>query len=182
MAAFHRSAKARKSPRRLAIRSSSKRPPAAAAAGAAVTHVDASKPSVALARKNAEASGLADAPVRWIVEDAVRYCQREVKRGNRYDAVVLDPPSFGHGPKGEQWKLTRDLPKLLGLIAKLVDGRPKFLLATCHTPGVGPAEIGAYLADGVFGACGQPANTGEHSLVSSDGRRLESGVYARWPR
>ncbi|TWT78049.1 Ribosomal RNA large subunit methyltransferase K [Posidoniimonas polymericola] len=155
---------------------------AAAAAGAAVTHVDASKPSVALARKNAEASGLADAPIRWIVEDAVRYCQREVKRGNRYDAVVLDPPSFGHGPKGEQWKLTRDLPGLLGVIAELVEGRPKFLLATCHTPGIGPAEIGGYLADGVFGTCAQPASTGEHFLVARDGRPLESGVYARWPR
>lgn len=155
---------------------------AAAIAGAEVTHVDASKPSVTLARSNAEQSGLVDAPIRWIVEDAVRYCQREVKRGNHYDAVILDPPTYGHGPKGEEWRLTRDLPKLLPLVAELTDGRPSFLLVTCHTPGVGPAELGAYLADGVFGSCAQPPNTGELFLVTKDGRRLPGGVSARWPR
>ncbi|MEN0111974.1 MAG: class I SAM-dependent methyltransferase, partial [Planctomycetota bacterium] len=80
---------------------------AAAASGAAVTHVDASKPSVGIARENATRSGLGVAPIRWIVEDAVRYCRREVKRGVRYDGVVLDPPSYGHGPKGEAWRLER---------------------------------------------------------------------------
>src|SRR5690606_31286241 len=122
---------------------------AAAAAGAEVTHVDASKPSVELARQNAERSGLAAAPVRWIVEDALRYCQREVKRGSCYDAVILDPPTYGHGPKGPSskgtsWRLERDLPLLLDLCATLVDRAPKFFLATCHTPGVGPAELSAY--------------------------------------
>ncbi|MCA9238912.1 MAG: class I SAM-dependent methyltransferase, partial [Planctomycetales bacterium] len=155
---------------------------AAAAAGAEVTHVDASKPSVALARRNAELSGLGAAPIRWIVEDAVRYCQREVKRGSRYHGVILDPPTYGHGPKGEEWKLTRDLPKLFALIAELTGGAPRFLLATCHTPGVGAAELGAYLADGVFGSCAQGANTSALSLVDAQGRRLESGAQARWPR
>lgn len=155
---------------------------AAAAAGAEVTHVDASKPSVNLARENAAASSLGDASVRWIVEDALRYCRREVKRGAKYDAAILDPPSYGHGPKGEEWKLTRDLPALLELVRELVAPTPVFLLATCHTPGVGPAELGAYLADGVFGSCARPPSTGELRLTARDGRRLESGVYARWPR
>lgn len=154
---------------------------AAAAGGAAVTHVDASKPSVALARENAERSGLADAPIRWIVEDAVRYCQREVKRGSRYDAVVLDPPSYGHGPKGEAWRLERHLPELLGLCAELVERAPRFFLATCHTPGVGPAELSAYLSDAVVGHCGQPPASGRLWLATPAGRQLESGVYARWP-
>lgn len=154
---------------------------AAACAGAHVTHVDASRPAVTLARRNAQASGLADAPIRWIVEDAVRYCQRELKRGAQYDAVILDPPSYGHGPQGEAWKFTRDLPKLLGLVGELTKRTPRLLLATCHTPGVGVAELGAYLADGVFGSCAQPPATGALSLTSDDGRHLPSGVYARWP-
>lgn len=155
---------------------------AAAAAGAAVTHVDASKPSVALARENAERSSLADASIRWIVEDAVRYCQREVKRGSRYDAIVLDPPSYGHGPKGESWRLERNLPELLELCAELVERAPRFFLATCHTPGVGPAELSAYLSDAIVGHCGQPPASGRLWLTTPEGRRLESGVSARWPK
>lgn len=147
-----------------------------------VTHVDASKPSVALARQNAALSGLAGAPIRWIVEDALKYCRREVKRGNQYDAVILDPPSYGHGPKGEEWKLTRDLPELLTLCGELTSESRVFLLATCHTPGVGPAELAAYVSDAVVGHCGQPPASGRLWLKTTDGRRLESGVYARWPR
>ncbi|QDU58841.1 class I SAM-dependent methyltransferase [Aeoliella mucimassa] len=154
---------------------------AAAAAGAEVTHVDASKPSVATARANAEASGLGDAPIRWIVEDAVKYCRRELKRGNQYHGVVLDPPSYGHGPKGEDWRLARDLPKLLELIRELTHDARRFVVATCHTPGVGPAELAAYLSDGLFGHCGQPPASGPLYLATSTNRRLESGVYARWP-
>ena len=155
---------------------------AAAAAGANVTHVDASKPSVERARANAELSGLADAPVRWIVEDAVKYCRRELKRGSLYDAVILDPPSYGHGPKGEEWRLERDLPVLLELCRDLTIESRAFLLATCHTPGVGPAELSAYLSDAVVGHCGQPPASGRLWLATGDGRKLESGVYARWPK
>ncbi|TWT88826.1 Ribosomal RNA large subunit methyltransferase I [Pseudobythopirellula maris] len=146
-----------------------------------VTHVDASKPSVAIARRNAELNGLADAPIRWIVEDALKYARREARRGNGYDAVILDPPSYGHGPKGEEWRVERDLPELLGLCGELCGRAPAFLLATCHSPGVGPAELSAYLADGVFGSCSQPAASGALWLKSRDGRKLESGVVARWP-
>lgn len=154
---------------------------AAAVAGAEVTHVDASKPSVALARKNAAASGLADTPIRWLVEDAVRYCEREVKRDSRYDAIILDPPTYGHGPKGEDWRLDRDLPGLLDLCATLVDRTPAFFLATCHTPGIGPAELSAYLSDAVVGHCGQPPKSDTLWLKTASGRKLDSGVYARWP-
>ncbi|MEM6331556.1 MAG: class I SAM-dependent methyltransferase [Planctomycetota bacterium] len=152
-----------------------------AAAGVEVTHVDASKPSVALARQNAELSGLAAAPIRWFVEDALKFCRREARRGNRYDAVVLDPPTYGHGPKGEEWRLARDLPVLLELIAELTDRAPALLLASCHTPGVGPAELSAYVADAVVGHCAAPPASGRLWLATEDGRRLESGVYARMP-
>lgn len=154
---------------------------AAAAAGAEVVHVDAAKSVVARARQNAAASGLADRPIRWIVEDAVRFCQREVKRGNRYDAIILDPPTYGHGPKGEEWLIKRDLLPLLELCGELVDRQPKFVLLTCHTPGIGESELAAYLADGVFGSCSQPPRTGELFLETADDRNLSSGVFARWP-
>jgi 23S rRNA (cytosine1962-C5)-methyltransferase len=149
---------------------------------AEVTHVDAAKSMVARARENAVASGLADAPIRWIVEDAVKFCQREVKRGNQYDAVILDPPTYGHGPKGEAWSIKRDLLPLLELCRELTAGRLKFALCTCHTPGVGQAELSAYLSEGLFGHCGQPPKVGPLNLETADGRKLESGTFARWPR
>jgi 23S rRNA (cytosine1962-C5)-methyltransferase len=154
---------------------------AAAAGGAEVVHVDAAKSVVARARENAAASGLDDRPIRWIVEDALKYCRREVKRGNRYDAVILDPPTYGHGPKAEEWNIKRDLLPLLELCGELTEHRPKFVLLTCHTPGIGPAELSAYLSEGIFGHCGQPPKTGELFLETAEGRRLPSGVYARWP-
>jgi len=154
---------------------------AAAAAGAEVTHVDAARSMVALARTNAEASGLADRPIRWIVEDVLTFCQREVKRGNQYDAILLDPPSYGHGPKGERWSIGQDLLPLLKLCGKLTTGRRAFVLATCHTPTIGPAELSAYLSDGLFGSCGRPPQSGTLYLQTTTGRRLDSGVFARWP-
>ncbi|TWU29658.1 class I SAM-dependent methyltransferase [Bythopirellula polymerisocia] len=154
---------------------------AAAVAGAEVTHVDAAKSMVARARENAVLSGLSEAPIRWIVEDAVKFCQREVKRGNFYDAVILDPPSYGHGPKGENWSIKRDLLPLLSLCGELMAGHPKFVLLTCHTPGMGAAELSAYLSDGLFGHCGQPPECGRLNLKTSGDRKLVSGEFARWP-
>jgi len=133
---------------------------AAASAGAEVTHVDAAKSMVARARTNAELSELADRPIRWIVEDALKFCQREVKRGIEYHAVILDPPSYGHGPKGEAWSIKRDLLPLLKLCGELTAKRRAFVLCTCHTPGIGAAEMSAYLSDGLFGHCGQPPRVG----------------------
>lgn len=153
----------------------------AASAGAAVVHIDAAQSIVDRARGNAALSKLAESPIRWIVEDALKFCQRELKRGNQYDAVILDPPTYGHGPKGEVWKIHEHLLPLLELCGKLTATRRSFILVSCHSPGIGPAELGAYLAEGVFGSCSQPALTGELSLQSADGRLLPSGVFARWP-
>ncbi len=154
---------------------------AAASAGAEVTHVDSAKGMVARARANAEISGLGDRPVRWIVEDAVKFCQREVKRENAYDAVVLDPPSYGHGPKGEAWSIRRDLLPLLELCGKLTEGHRRFVLCTCHTPEIGAAELSATLSDGLFGHCGQPPRVGTLYLKTVEGRKLASGEFGRWP-
>jgi 23S rRNA (cytosine1962-C5)-methyltransferase len=155
---------------------------AAAAAGAEVVHVDAARSIVDRARQNAELSGLADRPIRWIVEDALKFCRREVKRGNRYDAVVLDPPSYGHGPKGEVWKIGDDLLPLLKLCGQLTADSRALVLVTCHSPGIGRAELAAYLSEGIFGHCGQPPEAGELFLETTAGRRLPSGTFARWPR
>jgi 23S rRNA (cytosine1962-C5)-methyltransferase len=154
---------------------------AAAAAGAEVVHIDAARNIVERARENAALSGLADRPIRWITEDALKFCQRELKRGNRYDAVILDPPSYGHGPKGEPWKIDEHLLPLLKLCGELTTECRAFVLATCHSPGIGPAELAAYLAEGIFGHCGQPPTAGELFLETADRRRLPSGVFARWP-
>jgi 23S rRNA (cytosine1962-C5)-methyltransferase len=154
---------------------------AAAAAGAEVVHIDAARNIVDRARQNAELSGLADQPIRWIVEDATKFCQRELKRGNRYNAVILDPPSFGHGPKGELWQIEPGLLALLKLCGQLTAESRAFVLVTCHSPGIGLPELSAYLCEGIFGHCGQPPKSGELFLDTADGRRLPSGVYARWP-
>jgi 23S rRNA (cytosine1962-C5)-methyltransferase len=152
---------------------------AAAAAGAEVAHIDAARNIVQRARRNAELSRLSDRPVRWIAEDATRFCQRELKRGNRYDAVILDPPTYGHGPKGESWKFAEHLLPLLRMCRELTAEKPAFVLMTSHTPGVGQAELAAYVSQGFFGECKQPPETGELFLESADGRRLPSGVFAR---
>lgn len=154
---------------------------AAAAAGAEVVHIDAVQTIVDRAKENAAFSGLAERPVRWIAEDAVKFCRRELKRGKRYDAVILDPPSYGHGPKGEPWKIDTDLLPLLAMCGELTSESRAFVLVSCHSPGIGPAVLSAYLSDGIFGHCGQPPATGELALETSDGRKLPAGVFARWP-
>ena len=155
---------------------------AAAAAGAEVTHVDAARSVVTRARGNAAASNLADRPIRWIVEDALLYCRREQKRGKQYDAVILDPPTFGRGPADQSWSIERDLPRLLEVCGELTRERRRFMLATCHTPSIGPAELSAYVSDAVIGHCGEPPATDALTLQAADARTLPSGLYARWPR
>jgi 23S rRNA (cytosine1962-C5)-methyltransferase len=154
---------------------------ATAAAGAEVVHVDAARGMVERARRNAEQSGLGEKSIRWIVEDATKFARRELKRGNQYDAVILDPPSYGHGPGGEAWKISDGLLPLLKVCGQLTAERRAFVLVTCHTPGIGRAELAAYLAEGIFGSCAQPPAAGELFLQTRDGRRLPSGVFARWP-
>lgn len=153
---------------------------AAAAAGAAVTHVDAARNVVAWARRNAEISGLADAPIRWIAEDAVKFAARELKRGNRYDAVILDPPSYGHGPHNEVWRLPDDLPRLLSRCRELTADRLAFMLLTCHTPGFEAEPLVELLDDAGFPASRAHVEAMPLSIRSIDGRSLPSGVVVRY--
>jgi len=154
---------------------------AAAAAGCEVSHVDAAATSVAGARRNALASGLEAAPIRWLVEDALTFVRRELKRGRHYDAVILDPPSYGHGPKGQPWKLSEKLPELLGMCAQLTAGRLQTLLLTCHTPGYTPRVL-ADLVQRTWDECrAKPPLADELVLRDRAGRSLPSGVVVRWP-
>ena len=112
-----------------------------AAADAHVTHVDASKGMVAWGKENAKVSGLADKPIRWIVDDCVKFAQREIRRGNKYDGIVMDPPSYGRGPNGEVWKLEAQLSGLLDLTTQLMSDNPLFLLLNSYTGGVSPTIL-----------------------------------------
>lgn len=149
---------------------------AAAASGAEVVHVDASRPAMALARRNAAASGLAGAPIRWVCDDAGRFVARERRRGSRYDGVVLDPPSWGHGPRGEAFAIDRDLEPLLAEIRQIVPG-PSMVLLTCHSPGWTPARLTTALA----AAWGNHPSTesGTLSIHDAAGRALDLGAFAR---
>ena len=114
---------------------------AAAAAGASVTHVDASKGMVQWAKENAASSGLAEAPIRWIVDDCVKFVEREIRRGNHYDAIIMDPPSYGRGPKGEIWKIEEAIYPLVLLCEQLLSEKPLFFLINSYTTGLQPAVL-----------------------------------------
>ncbi|HKR89798.1 MAG TPA: class I SAM-dependent methyltransferase [Phenylobacterium sp.] len=151
-----------------------------AAAGAAVTHVDASKKAVAWARENAELSGLADRPIRWITEDARKYAQREVRRGSRYDGIILDPPKYGRGPGGEVWRLFEDLPELAGLCAELLGEDASFLVLNAYAERISGAALSGLLAEKLKGR-GGTIEWGELALVEDAGdRQIGMSFYARW--
>ena len=149
---------------------------AAAAAGAQVCHLDASKASVRIARENANASGLGDLPVRWIVDDANAFSRREIRRGRRYQGIILDPPSFGRGPTSEAWQIDEHLPGLLEMCRDLLADDARFVLLTCHSPGYTPQALANLLDEIVVG----PKEKGEMVIESADGRPLPSGSHARW--
>ena len=153
---------------------------AVAAAGAEVTHVDSARNVMAWARRNAEISGLAQSPIRWIAEDAAKFVRRELQRGNTYDGVILDPPSYGHGPRGQVWRLTQHLPPLLSMCGELTAGRRQFMLLTCHTPGFGPPQLKRLLADALDDT--PPGRVAARPLIlrSNAGRELPSGMVVRW--
>lgn len=153
---------------------------ATAAAGAEVTHVDAAQNVVAWARRNAALSGLDSAPIRWIAEDAMKFARREVKRGRRYDAVILDPPSYGHGPHGEVWRLSKHLPRMLALCAELTAGQCQFLLLSCHTSGFDPARLEALFHKSFGQAMEGSIASDWMRLCTPTGRELPSGVAVRW--
>ncbi len=155
---------------------------AAAAAGASVTHVDASKKSVSWARANQELSGLGETPIRWIVEDALKYVQREAKRGVRYDGVILDPPKFGRGPKGEVWEVYKSLPNLLEEIRKCLSDNPLFVIVTVYAVRASAIHV-AQAVDEIMKKYKGKLDSGE--LVTrekSANRLLSQAVYARWSR
>jgi 23S rRNA (cytosine1962-C5)-methyltransferase len=155
---------------------------AAAAAGAEVTHVDGAKNILAWARANAALSGLAEAPIRWIGEDVLKFCKRELKRGSLYDAVILDPPSYGHGPRGEVWRLSKHLAKLLEVCAELTAGRRQFMLLTCHTPGYDAPRLKRMAAEAWGDAPLGAIDAREMNLRSAAGRELPCGVCVRWQK
>lgn len=156
---------------------------AAAAAGAEVVHVDAAKNIVAWARRNAELSGLADAPIRWIAEDAMKFVKRELKRGVHYDAVILDPPSYGHGPRGEVWRLSKHLPRLLAMCRELTAGQAQFMLLTCHTPGYDAEQLSEMMKEHFFaGSSSGWMKAKPLAICTADDRLLPSGIVVRWKR
>ncbi len=149
---------------------------AAARAGARVCHVDASKTSTRIARENAEGSGLGEAPIRWIVEDALLFVEREVRRGRHYHGVILDPPSYGRGRRGEVWQLEDLVMELLGKCRAAMGDAPQFFLLTGHSPGFTPMVL-ANLVGTLFDG---PIDPNEMVIPADDGRPLPSGASARW--
>ena len=153
---------------------------AAAAAGASVTHVDASKGMVTWAKENAASSGLADAPIRWIVDDCVKFVEREIRRGNHYDAIIMDPPSYGRGPKGEIWKIEESIHPLVKLCAQLLMDRPLFFLINSYTTGLQPAVL-SYLIGTELKRFPGKVTADEIGLpVSSNGLTLPCGASGRF--
>jgi 23S rRNA (cytosine1962-C5)-methyltransferase len=151
---------------------------AAAAAGAAVAHVDGSRATVEWARRNAALSGLADRPIRWLVDDAPAFAARELRRGMRYDGIVLDPPSYGHGGR-RAWRLARDLGDLLGTCAGLLDRTAPFVLLTAHTPGFDSLRLAELLAT-TLGVPERQVEAAPLALRAPTGASLALGAAARW--
>jgi 23S rRNA (cytosine1962-C5)-methyltransferase len=146
-----------------------------------VTHLDASKKSVAQARENAALSGMEARPIRWLVDDAAKFAAREVRRGNRYDGIILDPPKFGRGPGGETWRLEEGLPPLIADCRQLLDGDSRFLFLTVYAVRMSSLALAGLLAEHFAGLPG----TIEHGDLAvreegSGGRLLPTAIFARW--
>lgn len=154
---------------------------AAASAGASVTHVDASKGMVTWAKENAAASHLEDAPVRWLVDDCVKFVEREIRRGNKYDGIIMDPPSYGRGPKGEIWKIEESIYPFVELAAKLLSDDALFFLINSYTTGLQPAVLSYMLNAVIQKKRGGEVQSSEIGLpVSSNGLVLPCGATGRW--
>lgn len=161
---------------------------AAAGEGAETTHLDAAQNVVRQARGNAAASGMEKLPLRWIADDAVKFVKREQKRGRRYDGIVLDPPTYGHGARGEVWRLARDLPGLLDTLVDIMDGDFPFLLLSCHSPGFDAHRLAGMLMERAGRICPEApgelkATCGPMRIPSTSGGWLDAGCSAmvrRW--
>ncbi len=154
---------------------------ACAKAGASVCHVDAAKGMVAWGKENAVSSGLAEAPIRWIVDDCAKFVEREIRRGRRYDAIIMDPPSYGRGPGGEVWKLEKDLWPFVSLCAKVLSDAPLFVLINSYTTGLSPSVL-TYLTESIFTKkYGGKSEAQELGLpVTDSGLVLPCGASCRW--
>ena len=153
---------------------------AASAAGAQVTHVDASKGMVTWAKENAVSSGLGDAPIRWLVDDCVKFVEREIRRGNHYDAIIMDPPSYGRGPKGEIWKIEESIYPLVQLCKELLVDEPLFFLINSYTTGLQPAVL-SYMMNTVLKDYPGTVTASEIGLpVSTNGLVLPCGASGRF--
>ena len=155
---------------------------ALAAAGAKVTHVDASRPSIAWARDNQVASGLTDKPIRWILDDAAKFVARELKRGVKYDGIIMDPPIYGHGPGGETWDFNEDFPKLLRDCALLLTKEPLFILVNAYAISSSALMLQNVLGDYTKNLGGK-IEVGELAIKEKNTYRLLStGIFGRWSR
>lgn len=156
---------------------------AAAAAGACVTHVDASRGMVTWARENAKSSGLEEAPIRWLVDDCMKFVEREIRRGNHYDGIIMDPPSYGRGPKGEIWKIEDAIYPLVQECAKLLSDDPLFFLINSYTTGLAPSVLTYMLGMAVQKKYGGSVTADEIGLpVTETGLVLPCGASGRWER
>lgn len=164
----------------------------AAKSGARVTHVDASKKAIGWARENAEMSGLQEAPIRWICEDARKYVQREVKRGTKYDGIILDPPKYGRGPDGQIWRLFEDMPELLGLCAQLLSDDAAFLLLNAYAARISGPALAHMMSEALGTDRGGTIDFGELTLIEQSQapkgfapspvapREIGVSFFARW--
>jgi len=155
----------------------------AAAAGAHVTHVDASKGMVNWAKENAASSGLSDAPIRWLVDDCVKFVEREIRRGNKYDAIIMDPPSYGRGPKGEIWKIEDSIYPFIELTSQILSDDPLFFLVNSYTTGLQPAVLSYMINTAITAKFGGKVEANEIGLpVTSNGLVLPCGASGRWSK
>ena len=156
---------------------------ACAAAGASVCHVDAARGMVQWAKENAESSGVAERPIRWIVDDCAKFVEREIRRGRRYDAVIMDPPSYGRGPGGEVWKLEDNLWPFMELVSGVLSDDPLFVIVNSYTTGLSPSVL-TYMCESIFTKrFGGHSEARELGLpVSESGLCLPCGAACRWVR
>ena len=155
---------------------------AAAASGASVTHVDASKGMIGGAKENARSSGLGEAPIRWIVDDCVKFVEREIRRGNHYDGIIMDPPSYGRGPKGEIWKIEEAIHPLIRLCAQLLSDDPLFFLVNSYTTGLAPAVLTYMIATELKKYNGTVDSQEVGLPVTASGLVLPCGASGRWEK
>jgi 23S rRNA (cytosine1962-C5)-methyltransferase len=152
----------------------------AAKAGAKVTHVDASKPAITWANENRDLNSLSSAPIRWIIDDAIVFTGREAKRGVKYDAIIMDPPVYGHGPTGKPWDFAKDFPKLLENCRQIISVNPLFVLVNAYAISSSATTLANTLSD-YFGKLGGRVESGELILKEkSAGRLLSTGIWSKW--